>query len=104
METDIDKTFVEWRNSIIPISLVEKIDRIYYVVDSMLRKEEFEILNTWIGIYPTNKRHVDELLAVLTATLPAKSKLPNREIIIKEIERELKLRDEWEENLLQGLE
>jgi hypothetical protein len=86
------------------LPLEQQLDRIYDVCDELMRNERWVELDIWLRTYPTNKRHIDLMMALLTATLPVKSKLPGRITLYNEIERELKLRGEWEENLLQGLE
>ena len=47
---------------------------------------------------------VDLLLGLLTATLPARSKLRSRAQFFSEVEAVLKERGQWEDNLLVGLE
>jgi len=46
----------------------------------------------------------DLLLGILTATLPAKSKLPSRTPFFGKVEAIIKRRGEWEKGLLTGLE
>lgn len=86
------------------LTLEEQMDRIYDVCADSIRNEEWNKLDLWLRTYPTNERHIDLLMALLTATLPAKSKLPGRAVLYYEIERELKKRGEWQEGILKGLE
>jgi hypothetical protein len=78
------------------------IDPIYDIIDAYMRYGKFDTINDWLRVIPkcTTTNH---LLAYLTATLPAKSKLPYRPIFFKMVEEEIKRRGEWENNLLQGL-
>lgn len=54
------------------------LDVIYFSVDELCHAGEFEKLDKMIGMVSVNDQSEDQLLAWLTATLPAKSKLPNR--------------------------
>ena len=54
----------------------QKIDLIFELVDSLMRHALFSDLNHALYNPPSDP---DTCLTVLTATLPAKSKLPNRQ-------------------------
>jgi hypothetical protein len=80
------------------------LDLIYDSVDDLLRKGNFDQLDSMLAAFPIAELSVDMLLGILTATLPAKSRLPSRGKLFKEIEKTLKERNELEEGLLTGLE
>ncbi|MBI3463237.1 MAG: hypothetical protein HY000_09285 [Planctomycetes bacterium] len=80
------------------------LDLIYDSVDEFLRTSEFERLDLILANVAVAKLSVDILLGILTATLPAKSRLPSRAKLFKCIEQELKTRGRYEQGLLIGLE
>ena len=79
------------------------IDLIYDVVDAMLRDGRFDLVDGML-MEVNLQGDADTLLAYLTVTLPAKSKLDQRAHFFACVEQELKLRGEWRETLLAGLE
>jgi hypothetical protein len=78
------------------------IDPIYDIIDAYMRYGKFDTINDWLRVIPkcTTTNH---LLAYLTATLPAKSKLPYRPEFLKMVESELRKRNEWTDGVLTGL-
>ena len=56
-------------------------DLIYDRVDELMKSRQFDELNNWIALLPDPS--VDLALTVLTATLPAISKLPARERLLE---------------------
>src|SRR6266436_6087207 len=54
------------------------LDLIYDSMDEMMRKGEFDSLNSLLANINVADLSVDLLLGLLTATLPAKSRLPSR--------------------------
>ena len=79
-------------------------DLIYDRVDELMREGRFQILDEILSHIRVNKMTVDVLLGLLTATLPAKKKLPSRPSFFREAERSIKDRGELEEGLLTGLD
>ncbi len=79
------------------------IDPIYDIIDAMLRDGKFDLVDAMLSQVDMSG-DVDVLLAYLTATFSAKSKLHNRASLFHRVEQVLKERDEWRETLLTGLE
>ena len=104
MNKSIDEQFKEMRQEIKPLTLKEKIDYIYNLVDKEFSEQKYHNIDVWLKVVNIRKRSVDELLAILTVTLPAKSSLTNRIQFLAEVESEIRRRGEWENNLLDGLE
>jgi hypothetical protein len=80
------------------------LDLIYDAADSLMRNGQFEQLDALIADAPIAFLSVDVLLAILTSTLPARSRLPSRANLFTTVEQILKRRGEYEEGLLAGLE
>ena len=80
------------------------LDLIYDSVDELMRKEEFSQLDAALSTLKPAELSVDILLGILTATLPARSRLPARNDLFRSAEEALKNRGEYEERLLTGLE
>ena len=81
------------------------LDLVYDAIDAMLRKGDFARLGFTIEGLSVNDLSADLLLAVLTATLPARTRLkPIRTRFFTEVEASLRQREEYEEDLLTGLE
>ncbi|MCH7989825.1 MAG: hypothetical protein IID46_11845 [Planctomycetes bacterium] len=80
------------------------LDLIYDSIDEMLRNGQFSNLDSLLVQLPTNTLSPDMLLGVLTATLPARSRLSNRKEFFHNVEASLKERGEYEDGLLTGLE
>lgn len=69
-----------------------------------MRAGRFQYLDAAIAAFCPEEMTTDNLLGVLTATLPAKSKLPSRKGFYQDVERILTARGEMEPGLLAGLE
>lgn len=80
------------------------LDIINLFVDYCFRNELFEFIDNWLDNLDIEKLTDDHLIGILTATLPAKSKLPTRVNFLEDVIDELKRRETWEEKLLEGLE
>jgi len=103
-----DKEFREQWNARLerlknPDSTDAQIDIIFAWADSMMVRGRFEDLNNVIAAYRPGEMSTDILLAVLTATNPAKSKLPARAKFYEDVERLVNERGENEPMLLDGL-
>lgn len=89
----------------------EQIDFLYSEIDAVLSTGvEYHIVDDFLNWWTAKVKSasdeefdVDWVLAVLTATLPAKSKLPHRKIYFDAVAERLKNHPEKEE-LLKGLE
>jgi len=57
----------------------ESIDLLYFFIDDMLLAGKFNEINTILGTLQPNDLGINVILTLLTATLPAKRYLPNRE-------------------------
>lgn len=82
------------------------LDRIYDWFDDHLRNQRYGAVNRALisACRRAESYHADVLIAYLTVTLPARSKLPSRRYFFRGVEAELKRRGEWEPGLLDGLE
>jgi len=80
------------------------LDLIYDSVDELMRQGEFQQLDALLAGLPVAEMSVDVLLGYLTASLPARSRLPSRNALYAKTEQTLKERGELEAGLLHGLE
>ena len=80
------------------------LDVLYDRVDASLKKKQFQKIDDVLSEVDVNTLSVDILLGLLTATYPAKSKLPSRVAFFSAAEAAIKARGEWEDGLLAGLE
>ena len=80
------------------------LDALYDRVDDLLKTGEFEALNDMLQDARVGSLSTDVLLGVLTATLPARSKLPARAKFFHDAGAAIRGRGEWENGLLAGLE
>jgi len=80
------------------------LDIIYDYVDKQLKTQRFYDIDQILTNVKVIEQSADILLALLTATLPARSKLSERAKFFSEVEEALKQRGEWENDLLVGLE
>lgn len=80
------------------------LDVLYDRVDDLLKAKEFSTMDVFLRQANIDSLSVDILLGLLTASLPAKSKLPSRSRFYAEVESSIKRRGEWENGLLTGLE
>ena len=80
------------------------LDLIYDAVDKLMRDRQFDQLDAILAPIAVVGLSVDILLGLLTATLPAKSRLPSRGAFFNAVEQSLKRRGVYEQGLLTGLE
>ena len=80
------------------------LDLIYDSIDDLMRNEEFPRLDSILARISITDLSTDILLGILTATLPAKSRLPARAELFNAIEQTIQQRGEYEEGLLIGLQ
>ncbi len=80
------------------------LDILYDKIDGLLRSERFDEVDQLLSNIDVDDLSPDLLLGILTASLPAKSKLPSRTVFFEKVETSLKDRGIWEDNLLVGLE
>jgi len=80
------------------------LDLIYDAVDQLMRDNQFERLDSMLVQTRVDDLSVDILLGILTATLPAKTRLPSRVAFFLAVEQLLKRRGDYEQGLLTGLE
>lgn len=74
------------------------IDRIYDIVDGLLKLGAIKELNCFLLNYE-RESSIDVLLALLIASLPARSELPGRNHIIEKV----RAHKNYQEGLLNGL-
>jgi hypothetical protein len=79
------------------------LDIIYDEIDDLLRARRFALCASILDEVEPSRSSVDILLALLTATLPAKSELPTRDSFFRRVEHELRRRGEYDIGLLAGL-
>lgn len=77
---------------------------IYERCDSLMKCGQFAKLDSEIATLDITSLDIDLLIGWLTATLPAKSKLPSRGEFFSQVRVEIKKRGQWEKGLLTGLE
>lgn len=82
----------------------EALDIVYDEVDRFLRKSSFSQLDALLKKPNTERLSIDILIALLTATYPAKSKLSSRKELFKNAEIAIQNSGEDPASLLQGLE
>jgi hypothetical protein len=80
------------------------LDVVYESVDQLMRTGRFDELDEIVKHLQVVDFSRDLLLGILTATLPAKSRLPSRTELFRHAEKALRERGEYEEGLLIGLE
>lgn len=82
------------------------IDHIYDWTDQHFLNGDFAVVDLWISYIDVTHpmMSVDKMLAILSATLSAKSKLLKRPYLYLAVEEELKKRNEKVEELLAGLQ
>ena len=116
-----DASVIEVRRSLIQTSVLDSLlqqvkqlerrgridaalDVLYDRVDGLLRSNKFEALDDALGCVNTVQLTTDVIIGLLTASLPAKSKLPSRARFFATAEKTIKSRNEWEVGLLDGLQ
>ncbi len=82
----------------------EALDLLYDQIDGMLVAGKFSEVDRLLASADAQSLSLDLLLGLLTATLPARSKLASRADFVSRVEFSLKGRGQWEQNLLVGLE
>jgi hypothetical protein len=98
-------SFVEGARHLVEKGNIDSaLDLIYDQIDEMLRKAEFSKLDLVLAELPVSDLSIDLLLGILTATLPARSRLSNRAHLFAEIVGVLTERREYQDGLLTGLE
>lgn len=80
------------------------LDLIFDQIDEMLLAGQFECVNELLADIPTDKYSLELLLGILTATLPAKNRMPVRAAFFERVSRTLENRGERNEGLLVGLD
>ncbi len=80
------------------------LDLLYDSVDEFLCRGELAKLNSYLSCVVAADLTINILIGLLTATLPARSRLPARRALFMEVDAELRRRNEFEEGLLTGLE
>ncbi len=80
------------------------LDLIYDSVDQLLFNQAFSQLDAILAKIDVSVASTDLILAILTSTLPPKSRLPSRHSLLERFESQLKADGEFEEGLLVGLE
>lgn len=80
------------------------LDIIFDQVDEMLLAGEFDRVNQLLIDTTTDEFSVELLLGILTATLPAKDRLPNRCEFFGRVVQTLQSRGEFKDRLLVGLD
>jgi hypothetical protein len=80
------------------------LDLIYDKIDDLFLAGQFEEVDSLLGKIDIRGSSVDILLGFLTATLPAKSRLPSRAPFFHKVEIFLQETGRMEEGLLSGLE
>lgn len=79
------------------------LDLLYDSVDEMLRRSEFARLDSILNNTAVADCSPNTLIGLLTASLPARSRLPSRKEFYAAVERALRQRGEYEDGLLTGL-
>ena len=82
----------------------ETLDQLYDLIDEKFTAGHFEEVNRFLNNVRVKDIHTDILMGILTATLPAKNKLPARETFMAKTEAIIRERHEWEEGMGKGLE
>jgi hypothetical protein len=67
----------------------KELDDLYDLIDSLMKEGEWFVLNNLCDVWssPHSTATLDTRLGIATATLPAKSKLPNRKVFMEECKR-----------------
>jgi hypothetical protein len=84
--------------------LRESLRLIYRNVEDLMREGSVDIINSELASVDPHKLGTDVLLGLLTATLPVKSRLPDRRRIFKATRAILVARGHYEAGILKGLE
>ncbi len=79
------------------------LDLLYDYIDILLRTNQMEEVNEILNRLDIKATGPHVLIGLLTLTLPARKLLEARATFYEYVEKELKGRDCWKENLLTGL-
>lgn len=85
------------------MSIDSDLDRVFDRIDAMMRDGKFRLLNELIENINAEDLPIDMLLGILTATLPARSKLPARAKLLDDTRETLTRRGEYKPAVLAGL-
>lgn len=77
---------------------------IFRRVDQAMKASEFEEINTALAEISVSGATLEVLIALLTATLPARSKLAARRRFFEDVQQAAKDRGRWTKTLFSGLE
>jgi len=80
------------------------LDLIYDQIDTLLRSGDLPRIDAVLQRADVNSLSTDLLLGLLTATLPARTRLASRRGFFNRVEAVLRKRGDWEDGLLNGLE
>ena len=86
-----------------PVEADDALDISYELIDDLLHAREFASCASQLEGVDVSLYSIDVLLTLLTATLPARSKIGTRASFFKRVEDELRRRGELEDGLLDGL-
>jgi hypothetical protein len=79
------------------------LDLIYDSVDELLRRGQFAMIDSVLCELDVARHSADILLALLTATAPARSHLASRKAFFRRVKQVVESRGEYERGLLRGL-
>lgn len=79
------------------------LDLIYDSIDELLYAAQFALCASILNDVDVARCSDDVLLGLLTATLPAKSRIPTRGSFLRRVEAQLRVRGEYEDGILEGL-
>jgi hypothetical protein len=80
------------------------LDMVYGHFDSLLTDHDYARADALLASIEPKEFGTDLLLGFLTITLPAKQWLESRAVLFRKIEKDLRTRKDWENNMLAGLE
>lgn len=99
------ETFIDRANRLDALNHTDAaLDLLYDAVDDLLRRGNFDRIDELLQDVATSDLSLNVLLGLLTATLPARSRLRSRTEFFQRVDETLRIRGEWEEGLLVGLE
>lgn len=92
--------------SILPAARDQAMDKLFDLIDAQMKAAEFPKLSAMCGVVAERAGQLPSelLLGLLTATLPARSQLPDRTRLFQATRTRLDELDELEDGLLDGLE
>src|ERR1700742_2348282 len=79
------------------------LDELYDFIDEEFKDGYFKLIDDLLSWIDTDSYSINILIGLLSATLPAKTKLPNRKAFYDRVESTLGKRNELESGLLNGL-